>query len=63
MVTDQTCTSTSMSDLYRSAISARLSKLPADLPMPEGDEDDEGADSLGVLPGSGMGPPPMQVLR
>lgn len=50
-----------MSDLYRSALSARIAKLPD---LPPGDEDDEGeeaADSIGSLPGSGMGPPAMQV--
>ena len=47
-----------MSDLYRSAIHARLSKLP---PMPphedfeDGDEEEEEADSLGSLPSM---PPP-----
>ena len=57
-----------MSDLYRSAISARIAKLP-DLPHSDDDDDDdddddlseEVSDSLGSLPGSGMGPPPMQV--
>ena len=53
-----------MSDLYRSAISARIAKLP-DLPHSEDDDDvsGEGSDSLGSLPGSGMhmGPPAMQV--
>ena len=55
-----------MSDLYRSAISARLAKLPRDLPPGnEGDsenEEVEAADSIGDLPavpGSGMGPPAM----
>ena len=52
-----------MSDLYRSAISARLAKLPQDLPLnSDGDEDNEegeGADTVGALPGSGMGPPAM----
>ncbi|KAN0091558.1 Alpha/Beta hydrolase fold [Tylopilus felleus] len=51
-----------MSSLYRSAISARIAKLP-DLPPPNGDEDydeaDEIADSLSSLPSPGrMGPPP-----
>ncbi|KIK60208.1 hypothetical protein GYMLUDRAFT_43952 [Collybiopsis luxurians FD-317 M1] len=49
-----------MSDLYRSALSARLAKLPAELP-PSGDEDEEG-DSLGSLPGSGLGPPAMPSI-
>lgn len=58
-----------MSDLYRSAIGARLSKLPHLPPIPsteDGVDDDqdeaEAADSIGSLPGSGMGPPAMQVL-
>ncbi|KAJ7680043.1 Alpha/Beta hydrolase protein [Mycena rosella] len=53
-----------MSDLYRSALSARLAKLPLDLPPTSEDEDDldpemdaEDGDALGVLPGSGLGPP------
>ncbi|KAF8134276.1 Alpha/Beta hydrolase protein [Boletus edulis] len=51
-----------MSSLYRSAISARIAKLP-NLPQSDGDEDydepDEIADSLGSLPSPGkMGPPP-----
>ena len=45
-----------MSDLYRSAIGARLAKLPI-LPS---EEDDEAADSIGSLP-SGLGPPAVQV--
>jgi hypothetical protein len=52
-----------MSDLYRSAISARIARLP-DLPHGDDDDDDlreDAADSLGSLPGSGMGPPAMQV--
>ncbi|KIY48601.1 protein phosphatase methylesterase [Fistulina hepatica ATCC 64428] len=50
-----------MSSLYRSAISARLAKLPAELPPYVEEEDGEG-DSLGDLPpGGGMGPPAMQV--
>ncbi|THU97124.1 protein phosphatase methylesterase [Dendrothele bispora CBS 962.96] len=49
-----------MSNLYRSALSARIAKLPLDLPQAdEGNEEDEEADSLGSLPGSGMGPPAM----
>jgi protein phosphatase methylesterase 1 len=55
-----------MSDLLRSAISARVSKLP---PLPAIDADDniddeeenEENDSIGDLPGSGLGPPAMQV--
>jgi protein phosphatase methylesterase 1 len=54
-----------MSDLFRSAISSRLAKLPPDVPIytDDGDEDEEAeaADSIGELPGSGMGPPAMQV--
>ncbi|KAF5367808.1 hypothetical protein D9757_010328 [Collybiopsis confluens] len=49
-----------MSNLYRSALSARIAKLPADL-GPAEDGVDEETDSLGSLPGSGMGPPAMQV--
>lgn len=50
-----------MSDLYRSAIHARIAKLPSMIPA-EGDEDEESeaADSLGSLP-SDTGPPHMQV--
>lgn len=53
-----------MSDLYRSAISARIAKLPASIPLEEEDldyENEEAADSIAQLPGSGMGPPAMQV--
>ncbi|KAI0951613.1 hypothetical protein AcW1_008616 [Taiwanofungus camphoratus] len=48
-----------MSDLYRSAIHARIAKLPSMIPA-EGDEDEESeaADSLGSLP-SDTGPPHM----
>ncbi|KAF9449758.1 protein phosphatase methylesterase [Macrolepiota fuliginosa MF-IS2] len=56
-----------MSDLFRSAISSRLAKLPPDIPgyhnEDEEDEEAETADSIGALPGSGMGPPAMQVLN
>ncbi|KAH7884869.1 Alpha/Beta hydrolase protein [Phlebopus sp. FC_14] len=51
-----------MSSLYRSAISARIAKLPH---LPQTDEDDaadesnELCDSLGSLPIFGMGPPPL----
>jgi protein phosphatase methylesterase 1 len=49
-----------MSDLYRSAIHARLQKLPP-MPPPEeledGDEEEEEADTLGSLPS--MSPPPL----
>lgn len=49
-----------MSDLYRSAISARLSRLPS---LPMEDEEEEMVDAIGDLPGSisGIGPPAMQV--
>lgn len=54
-----------MSDLLRSAISSRIAKLPRDVPIydDDGDEDEEAeaGDSIGSLPGSGMGPPAMQV--
>ncbi|KAJ7574027.1 Alpha/Beta hydrolase protein [Mycena floridula] len=52
-----------MSGLYRSAISARLARLPPDLPAvdDEDDEEAEGLDSLGSLP-SGMGPPAMPAI-
>jgi protein phosphatase methylesterase 1 len=59
-----------MSDLYRSAISARAAKLPAVLPTlapfrddsgHEEDEDAEIEDSISSLPGPGLGPPAMQV--
>ena len=63
---------TAMSNLYRSAISARASKLPNLPPIssahstrhpdydPDGQEvDEEEGDRLGSLPGSGMGPPAM----
>lgn len=55
---------TIMSDLYRSAIHARLSKLPP-MPPPEdledGDEEEEEADTLGSLPS--MPPPPTSLPR
>ena len=53
-----------MSDLYRSAISARIAKLPPPSILPDEDVDElegEGADTIGNLPGSGLGPPAMQV--
>lgn len=61
--------SPTMSDLYRSAIGARLAKLPPDVPttrypgleIDPDDEEDDG-DSIGDLPGSGLGPPAMQVM-
>ena len=55
---------TTMSNLYRSAIHARLSKLP---PMPpledfeDGDEEEEEVDTLGALPS--MPPPPTSLPR
>ncbi|KAF9048870.1 Alpha/Beta hydrolase protein [Panaeolus papilionaceus] len=53
-----------MSDLYRSAINARLAKLPTHLPPvdtnDEEEEEEEELDGIGDLPGSGMGPPAMQ---
>ncbi|KAJ7107063.1 Alpha/Beta hydrolase protein [Mycena epipterygia] len=57
-----------MSDLYRSAMSARLAKLPLDLPPSDEDEEDseETGDTLGQLgfpPGSGFGPPAMPAKR
>src|SRR5579872_5874671 len=53
-----------MSNLYRSAIHARLSKLPP-MPPPEelegGDEEEEEADTLGSLPS--MSPPPVSLPK
>ncbi|KAJ3732169.1 Alpha/Beta hydrolase protein [Lentinula guzmanii] len=53
-----------MSNLYRSALGARLAKLPADIPSNDDDDDveeeEESGDSLSSLPGSGLGPPAMQ---
>jgi len=57
-----------MSNLYRSAISAKLAKLPSDVPthypgiVLDEDNEDEEDDPLGDLPGSGLGPPAMQVI-
>ncbi|KAJ6578155.1 Alpha/Beta hydrolase protein [Mycena capillaripes] len=51
-----------MSNLLRSAMSARLAKLPLDLPPSVDDEETEESDSLGFLPGSGLGPPAMPRL-
>ena len=56
-----------MSDLHRSAISARLAKLPPFLQTAQeedddDDDDDETVDAIGDLPGSGIGPPAMQVI-
>jgi protein phosphatase methylesterase 1 len=50
-----------MSDLYRSALSTRLAKLPLELPPSDEDDEEleEESDSLGSLPGSGLGPPAM----
>lgn len=51
-------TSCSMSNLYRSAIHAKVAKLPLEPPGTDAhDEDDEESDALGALPGSSMGPP------
>lgn len=62
---------TAMSNLFRSAISARASKLPNLPPIsstlstrhpdydPDDQEVDEEGDGSGLLPGSGMGPPAM----
>lgn len=53
----------SMSDLHRSAMSARLAKLPPFLPtLQDEDDDDEMNNTIGDLPGSGIGPPAMQVM-
>ena len=53
-----------MSNLARSAMGARIAKLPPPelLPIVDDDEEEEAADSLAHLPpGGGMGPPAMQV--
>ena len=53
-----------MSNLYRSAIHARLSKLPPILPpedLEDGDEEEEEGDILGSLPS--MPPPPTSLPR
>ena len=58
-----------MSNLYKSALQARIAKLPhpdtlAPFNAHEDDEDEasEAADSIGALPpGGGLGPPAMQV--
>lgn len=55
-----------MSDLYRSALSARISKLPMHPPGYEEEEEDaEAADSLGSLPPPvfGIGHTTMYVLQ
>jgi len=56
-----------MSDLYRSAMQARIAKLPQlplDLPTEEDeDEESEAADSIGALPSLSMGPPPSRLPR
>src|SRR6266851_9557290 len=50
-----------MSDLYRSAMHARIAKLPQlppDLPVEEDeDEESEAADSIGALPSLSIRPP------
>ncbi|KAF6756800.1 hypothetical protein DFP72DRAFT_1044563 [Ephemerocybe angulata] len=54
-----------MSNLYKNAMQARIAKLPhPDTLAPfqnSEDEESEAADSIGALPGSGLGPPAMQV--
>ncbi|KAF8645856.1 hypothetical protein AX16_007514 [Volvariella volvacea WC 439] len=56
-----------MSDLYKSAMRERWGKLPTTLapfnPDEEHLEEDEESDSLGDLPGSGMGPPAMPATH
>lgn len=56
-----------MSDLYRSAIHARIAKLPQlppDLATEEDeDEESEAADSIGALPSLSMGPPANRLPR
>jgi len=56
-----------MSDLYRSAMHARIAKLPQlplDLPTEEDeDEESEAADSIGALPSLSMGPPSSRLPR
>ena len=53
-----------MSDLYRSAMHARIAKLPLDLPEEEDeDEESEAADSIGALPSLSMGPPTSRLPR
>jgi hypothetical protein len=51
-----------MSDLYRSALQARIAKLPdlGTLGIDDDDEEEEETDGLGELP-SGMGPPAMSA--
>lgn len=56
-----------MSNLHRSTINARLAKLPPDIPTTRypglgTDGEEEENDSIGDLPGSGLGPPAMQVI-
>jgi protein phosphatase methylesterase 1 len=55
-----------MSDLYRAALSARISKQSAQPTSAkdvygEDDDEEEAEDGIGALPGSGLGPPAMQV--
>lgn len=50
-----------MSNLYRSAIHARLSKLPSPEELEDGDEEGEEADTLGSLPS--MPPPPTSLQK
>ncbi|KAF7317339.1 Protein phosphatase methylesterase 1 [Mycena chlorophos] len=55
-----------MSDLLRSSMAARIARLP-DLPPLDSEDDDneedEAGDSLGSLPGSGLGPPAAPRIR
>jgi protein phosphatase methylesterase 1 len=53
-----------MSDLFRSALHARIAKLPdiSTLALGDEDEDAEAGDAIGALPGRGLGPPAMCVL-
>jgi hypothetical protein len=54
-----------MSDLHRSALHARIAKLPdlaaLSVADDEDDEEAEAGDAIGALPGSGLGPPAMCV--
>ncbi|KAI0305478.1 protein phosphatase methylesterase [Multifurca ochricompacta] len=52
-----------MSDLYRSAMYARISKLPQLPPDPPGHEDEEAADSIGALPSLSLSPPINRLPR
>ena len=56
-----------MSNLFKGAMQARLAKPPHPDSLPpianseDDDEESEAANSIGELPGSGLGPPAMQV--